>query len=170
MQHNSWQKSTYRIRIAFVCQAPSRQLLLVSTPCPTWAHDSSMMDHSKAYLRYIVSYMRVFFTFVSQTRINCYQLSYCSYISKRRSRKRRSLVHYRYLPMDVLQITSMNNRNSTYHTVIGYRMHDRSYFSRRLRMSAPYSEEGMNVPTFNRFCVYAGRTNPRASYWTGLPR
>ena len=42
------------------------------------------------------------FTFVSQKRIICYRLSYCSYISKRITRTRRYLEEY--LSMDVMQI------------------------------------------------------------------
>ena len=43
---HSWQyNSTYMI--TFVCQAPSCQLLLLSIPCPTLAHDPPTMDPRK---------------------------------------------------------------------------------------------------------------------------
>ena len=47
----------------------------------------------------------------------------------------------------------MNNKHSTYHTVIGYRINNRIFFPHRLRMSVSYSEAGMNVPTFRRFRI-----------------
>ena len=47
----------------------------------------------------------------------------------------------------------MNNRYSTYHTLIGYRMYNRTFFPHRLRMSVSYPEAGMSVRTFSRFRI-----------------
>ena len=52
---------------------------------------------------------------------------------------------------------SMYSRYTTYHTVIGYRVYiqvQSKFFPHRLRMSVSYSEVGMNVPTFRRFCIF----------------
>ena len=45
------------------------------------------------------------------------------------------------------------NRYITYHTLVGYRMYNRSFFPRSLRMSVSYSEGGAYVPTFGRFRI-----------------
>ena len=39
----------------------------------------------------------------------------------------------------------MDNMYSKYHTVIGYRLCNRSFFPHHLRVSVSYSEAGMNV-------------------------
>ena len=56
------------------------------------------------HLHNFMLYMCMSFTFISRSRMKFYRLSYCSYKSKRISRKRRSFVEYRYLSMDGLQI------------------------------------------------------------------
>ena len=38
--------------IAFVYEEPNCQLLLVSIPCPMWAHDPPSVDPRKTYLRH----------------------------------------------------------------------------------------------------------------------
>ena len=48
----------------------------------------------------------------------------------------------------------MNNRYSTCHSVIGYRMYNRSLFPYRLRMRVSCPEAGVNVPTFSRFRIF----------------
>ena len=114
----------------------------------------------------------LFFAFVSQQRIRFYRLSSSSYISKRISRKRRSLVEYRYLAMDVLQIT--NEKEIPYITYC-YRLScvQSKFFPCRLRMSVSRAEAGMNMPAVSRFHIllrYAGHTNPRAGHKAGPPR
>ena len=47
----------------------------------------------------------------------------------------------------------MNNRYSTCHSVISYRMYNRSLFPYRLRMRVSCSEAGVNVPTFSRLRI-----------------
>ena len=54
----------------------------------------------------------------------------------------------------------MNNRHSTYNTVIGCCMRHRSLSPHRLRMSVSYSEAGMNVPAFGRFRILLRSRRP----------
>ena len=72
--------------ITLVCQAPRCQLMLVSIPCPTWAHDFPKVDPRTTYTRYVV---------------NVYVIHVCFWIS----RKRKSSV-----PVSFMHERSVNNR------------------------------------------------------------
>ena len=84
-KYKTWQySSTYMITL--VCQAPRCQLMLVSIPCPTWAHDFPKVDPRTTYTRYVV---------------NVYVIHVCFWIS----RKRKSSV-----PVSFMHERSVNNR------------------------------------------------------------
>ena len=55
----------------------------------------------------------------------------------------------------------MDNMYSKYHTVIGYRLCNRSFFPHHLRVSVSYSEAGMNVPPFSRFRILLRLRRPQ---------
>ena len=103
----------------------------------------------ETYLSYFMSYLCMFFTCASQKRINCYRLSYCSYISKWTCRRRRTLVEYRYLSVDVLLKQSVNTRYSTYHTVISVIL-----FTQSKVFYAPPSDERFIFRSGHDLCTW----------------
>ena len=102
-----------------------------------------------------------------------YRLSHCSHVSERIRHKRRYLVEYRYLSMDVLQIINeyyywilLNTTLDTAHIMllsIIVCIRNRCFSPHRLRMSVSYSEAGMNVPPFRRFRLLLGLRWPHES-------
>ena len=157
----------YTYMVKFVCQAPSywlcRYLVLRGlTTLHRWTLLLIIGKHSALF------HVRMYVWRLAQKEINCYRLSYCSYISKRISSKRGSLVEHRYVSMDVLRTI---NDLCIQHT---------SYYRRLLYVqpkffSTPPSDErhALNrawtcrrLSDFAYFCVHAGRTSP----WAGLPR
>ena len=92
----------YTYMVKFVCQAPSywlcRYLVLRGlTTLHRWTLLLIIGKHSALF------HVRMYVWRLAQKEINCYRLSYCSYISKRISSKRGSLVEHRYVSMDVLR-------------------------------------------------------------------
>ena len=73
----------------FACLAPSFSCPI---PFPAWNHCPPSMEHKNTDLRFFISHVCVAFTFASRKQINSHRISCRSHISKRISRKRRSLV------------------------------------------------------------------------------
>ena len=115
------------------------------------------------------------FRFASQKWMNCYRLSYCSYMSiKRISRKRRYLFSRVPVPFYGRSANNQKIINTAliillsvivctievlFHTAFGWwALHilKRTWTCRRLA-------------GFACFCVYDGRTSPRAGHRAGLP-
>ena len=78
-------------------------------------------------------------------------LSYCPYVSERKSRKLTSLVQYRYVLRTFCKYpSSIDRAHIILSLVIVCAIEG---FLHRYRMRVSYSEGGMNVAAFSRFCI-----------------